>query len=76
MNIRQRIEKWWRGNVVGEGCPYCEAIGDCFPDCVTRKCPECGGLGVVIDLNNPYGIDEKDGVLYSGKPCPRGCEAP
>lgn len=57
-------------------CPYCHAIGDCHPSCVTRACPLCGGLGAVIDLDNPVGFDENNTLMFGGKPCPRGCPAP
>lgn len=74
--MKDRLRAWVRRYIVDVGCPYCDAIGDCHPACVTKKCPECGGLGVVIDLDNPFGVSDDDGVLYGGKPCPRGCEVP
>lgn len=75
MNILERAKRWVEENM-DPRCPYCRWRGACAPECQTRKCPECGGLGVVIDLAQPLGVSDDDGVLYGGKPCPRGCPAP
>lgn len=77
MNRVERLARWWGDRFKDDSCPYCKAQGDCHPACPTRVCPECGGLGAVIDLANPLGVDMDDGeVVYGGKPCPRGCEVP
>jgi hypothetical protein len=74
--VRDRLRRWIRRNIVDSACPYCDAIGNCLPGCPELLCPECGGLGVVIDFDNPMGVDMVDGPLFGGKPCPRGCPAP
>lgn len=66
----------WIEEKLDPRCTFCEWRGACAPWCPSLACPECGGLGVVIDYDARIGIDSVGNPTYAGKPCPRGCSSP
>lgn len=57
-------------------CQFCGAREDCEVACIERQCPECCGLGMVIDFDQPLGMTNDATLVYGGKACPRGCSLP